>query len=82
MASRVRRIYWRHVRRHDGEICEKCGRPVDRSTGALSYWRAPDELWLKVEGAETGIRCIPCFAADARAKGISVSWSVWWEGEA
>jgi hypothetical protein len=71
----LRRIYWRFVRRHEGEICQACGRPVDRSTGRLSYWFAQDALWDRVEGGQGGIRCIPCFTADCHAAGVNVAWT-------
>lgn len=71
----LRRRWWRWIRRHDGEICQACGRPVDRTTGHLSYWFAPNELWNEVEGGEGGIRCIPCFTADCMAHGIQVGWT-------
>lgn len=45
MSARLRRFYWRHVRRYRYEICWRagtrrgCGRPV----GVV--WRAPSGIW-------------------------------------
>lgn len=68
----MRMFYWRVLRGADGEICQGCGRPVANT--CPSYWTAPDDLWLKVEGQYAGIRCIPCFTRDCRDMGLSISW--------
>lgn len=73
LSSLWRRFWWLHIRRHDGEICDACGRPVDRSTGR-SYWLAPDDLWNEVNGQFAGIRCVPCFTADAADRGVPIHW--------
>jgi hypothetical protein len=68
----MRRVYWRHVRRYDGEICDRCGRPVGRCTG--SWWCAPDALWRDLNGGFAGVMCPPCFTAAAESVGIFVHW--------
>jgi hypothetical protein len=55
-----------------GEICKKCGKPVAKT--AITWWRAPDELWLRIYGTDAGIRCIPCFTEDCEAQGVTVYW--------
>lgn len=70
---RLRRFYWKRIRRYRYEMCQRCGRPVGKS--CPSWWSADDALWLEVEGGQgEGIRCIPCFTDDARAKGVSIFW--------
>lgn len=56
--------------REDGEHCQCCGRAYD------AVWRAPDALWANVTGRDDrgGLRCMPCFAAEAEARGISLLW--------
>ena len=75
--AKVRWVYWRHLRRYDGEVCHRCGRPVARSTN--SWWHADDPLWIDVSGS-FGILCPPCFHDLARAQGrmvffIASEWS-------
>lgn len=68
----ARRWWWVFIRRHETEICGACGGPVNRATP--SWWTADDALWMDVVGDEAGIRCVPCFTEEARAKGIWVFW--------
>lgn len=70
---RLRRWFWRHVRRYAYEICQRCGRPASTGLGD-TYWFAPNPLWNEVNGSPNGIRCPRCFHADAKAKGIPVAW--------
>ncbi len=72
LAGRLRRSFWRHVRRYHFETCDACGRPVGRALG--SYWLAEDVLWNEVEGNDWEIRCPRCFTADAASAGVHVSW--------
>jgi len=78
-SAQLRRWWWRFVRSHDGEICGKCGRPV--SLSCPSYWLATDFLWDLIEGGPGGVRCIPCFVADADESCIHV-WFLAVEGHA
>lgn len=59
--ARLRRWWWRHVRRHHGEICHQCGKPVG------VFWLVPDHVWKLVAGGP-GLWCIPCF--DGAAGGL------------
>lgn len=65
---RARRAYWRHIRRENGEICHRCGRPV------AVWWSTDDEIWLSVVGHLDGVLCIPCFDAEMRDVGTPVRW--------
>jgi hypothetical protein len=67
--SRLRGGWYYLARGYRYEICEECGRPVGL------VWVAPDDLWLEVAEADTGIRCIPCFDAELERRGIFASWS-------
>lgn len=79
---RLRRFWWRTLRRYSGEICDRCGRPASGPFGhtgrwpteSLTYWFAPNDLWNEVEGGPTGIRCPRCFTADAEAHGTAIGW--------
>lgn len=64
----VRALYWRHIRRHETEIC-RCGRPV-----WVVWWCYDDPLWLRVNGRSGGSLCIPCF--DKAAKDLC-HWVEW-----
>ena len=87
--TRLRRFYWRHIRRHRYEICRTCGRPVGL------VWHAREGLWNYVIAGQThttyqmrhvyckwaeraegvgGIRCIPCFDREARERSITLKW--------
>ena len=64
-----------------GERCQDCGRRYSE------VWRAPDALWANVTGRDDGggLRCMPCFAAKARERGISLYWECngnGWRGRA
>mgnify|MGYP000588371437 CR=1 FL=1 len=78
--ARARRWWWRHIRRHHGEICHGCGRPVARPIGG-TYWFADNALWNRVEGGEGGLRCPACFTLDARRAGVHVAWRAGRVGE-
>lgn len=71
--SKLRRWWWRVVRRYEWEICDACGRPAARGLGD-TYWFAPNSLWNEVEGGPNGVRCPPCFDADCRGLNIDISW--------
>lgn len=71
--TRLRRFYWRRVRRYAYEICDKCGRPVGRTTGG-SYWVTDDRLWRQIYGTDVGLRCISCFTVDCRESGVDLHW--------
>ena len=66
---RLRRFYWRHIRRHRYEICHECGRPV------FIVWSADDALFAHIHGSPWGIRCVPCFDAEAIEQGIYLRWT-------
>lgn len=55
MIAKLRYWYWRHLRRYESEICQRCGRPVGQ------VWHARDDIWECVVGSHGGILCIPCF---------------------
>lgn len=78
--AKLRRFWWRHVRRHHYEICGRCGRPASRGLGD-TYWFADNPLWNEVEGGAAGIRCPRHFFEDARALGIDVAWRAGRVGE-
>jgi hypothetical protein len=65
---RVRRAWWRHVRRHDGEVCHCCGRPV------FVWWSTDDEFWRQVVPGVWGLLCVPCFDRQMREVGTPVRW--------
>lgn len=69
----LRGLWWWLVRRYACELCERCGRRVGMELGD-TFWRAPDDLWMRVQGSEAGTLCAACFTADAEAKGIHVYW--------
>lgn len=72
--ARLRGLWHYVVRRHCCEICGDCGRPV------RVVWHAPDDLWLLVNGRETGVMCVPCF--DDRARSLVPSlYLMWTPGE-
>lgn len=55
LLARVRRWWWRHVRRHHGEVCHGCGRPVHL------YWQCADDLWSETTVGRQGLLCVTCF---------------------
>ena len=63
-----------------GEVCKRCGQNV--ADTAITWWSAPEELWLRVEGSEAGIRCITCFTKDCDEKGILIYWQAVEDGTA
>lgn len=77
-AALFRAFYWVVLRRWETEICRKCGRPV-----RVVWWCFDDALWTAATGHEKppgreaagGVRCIPCFDADAKAAGAD--WIEW-----
>lgn len=69
----IARAFWHVViRRYVYEICASCGRPV--SSAIHTYWIAPDELWMQVNGQSSGVLCPRCFARQAEKSGITVAW--------
>lgn len=67
------RAFWNYiVRRYHYEICMACGRRVGACTG--SWWRAPDDLWQRVNGGYEGVLCPPCFTARCDAAGEPIRW--------
>lgn len=70
--ARLRGAWHYLVRRYRYEICMACGRPVGPHTG--SWWHAPDELWIEVNGGPVGVRCPPCFTAACQARGYWIHW--------
>lgn len=68
----MRRWWWRFVRRHEGEICNKCGRPVNRATP--TWWWADDALWMEVVDDPHAVWCAPCFTDQAWALGVYIFW--------
>lgn len=85
--SRFRRFWWSHVRRYAYELCDSCGRPVSRCVGDLvpdgegvwslspsTYWRAPDDLWMRVTGSASAVLCPQCFTMAARDIGEWIRW--------
>jgi hypothetical protein len=63
----LRRWYWTLIRLHQTEICDRCGRPV--VPRGMTWWCAPDELWMAVNGQHAGIACPFCFADECWAAG-------------
>lgn len=53
-----------------GEKCQQCG------TRYLTVWGAPADLWQTVSKhiGGSGLLCISCFDANARAMGITLYW--------
>lgn len=72
ITAKTRRWFLRHVRRHDGEICDRCGR---RCAIGGTYWFAPNWLWNKVEPSTVPMRCAACFTDDCRAAGLPIGWT-------
>lgn len=70
----ARGLWWTLARRYPNEICENCGRPVGASTG-FTWWRAPDALWMAVNGSYGGTVCIPCFTQAAAKRGLGLYWT-------
>lgn len=77
VGERLRRFYWRRIRHYETELCHFCGRPV-----RVVWWCHDDRLWQLVTGhkrigreAAAGVRCIPCF--DAEAKRSGAGWIEW-----
>jgi hypothetical protein len=64
-----------------GEICDRCGRRN------VVGFEVSDELWMKVVGDESVVRCLTCFDEEAQEKVVEysmedvafyhVSWSDW-----
>ena len=50
------------------EICQNCGKKY------LTVWQAPDWLWEKVMGRESGLLCMNCFDEKAREEGFGLYW--------
>jgi len=77
--ARWRAFYWYVLRDWETEICTECGRPV-----RLVWWCSDDQLWERVTGnaktpggreAASGIWCIHCFDAAARAHAGWIEWA-------
>lgn len=66
---RVRRFYWRTLRRWHGEICQDCGRKYFRT-----IWLAPEVDWLNIVGSSVHLLCPGCYADRALAFGKIVIW--------
>jgi len=66
LGAALRWIWTRHVLRHDGEVCHRCGRRVDRGTD--SWWSAPDDLWAECNDGY-GVLCPACFHGLANTRG-------------
>jgi ribosomal protein L34E len=70
--ARLRALWHVVVRRYDAEICDDCGRPVGR--GIRSWWHAPDDLWMHINGGYAGVLCPACFTERCDAQGIWIHW--------
>ena len=69
--ARLRALWWIVVRRHETEICGRCGGPV----GVVFH--VHDELWLRGCGfpdAPHGVLCPRCFDKLARQTGLRPNW--------
>lgn len=51
-----------------GEKCRNCGK-----IHKVCY-KAPDEIWFKINKSYSGLLCIDCFDQLAAAHGISLNW--------
>lgn len=69
----LRGLWWWLIRRYAFELCQDCGRPVGRAI-AGTWWRAPDELWLRVVGTQGGTLCPQHFTDRAERQGIRIHW--------
>lgn len=74
LRARARALWHYCVKRHLYEICMICGRPVSRGTGP-TWWSAPDDLWLKVNGGEDGVMCPACFTEKSFEVGEPIRWT-------
>lgn len=69
--ARLRALYWIVVRRHETEICGRCGGPVD------FVFHVEDELWTSACGfpeAPSGVLCPKCFETLARQADLHPYW--------
>lgn len=71
---RLRKFYWQRIRRHDGEICQRCGDAGWHRLGR-TYWFAPNALWNLVMGGEAGVLCPRCFTIACELAGIAIGWT-------
>lgn len=71
--ARLRALYWTLIRRHETEICARCGSPV------RVVFHVPDAIWAAATGyghrfpdgqAAPGVLCIPCVSDLAKEAGI------------
>jgi hypothetical protein len=74
--ARLRAVWWYLIRGYRYEMCKACGRPVCEREGRepLSWWHAPDALWMEVVGNEANILCKSCFSHACDERGISIYW--------
>lgn len=70
--ARLRAVWHAGACLYDGEICSDCGRPVGR--GIWSWWRAPDDLWMRINGQHAGCLCPACFARRCDMEGTPIHW--------
>lgn len=73
ITRRVRRFYWRHIRRNDVHACADCGVPTNARIGD-AYWLTSHFLWGLIVGTEQIVLCPGCFTRRARRCGVPVRW--------
>lgn len=66
--ARLRALYLIVVKRHETEICCRCGGPVG------SVFHLPDPLWWRINGQDDGVLCIGCVESIARDQEIYLCW--------
>jgi hypothetical protein len=71
--ARLRAVWHAGVCLYDGEICGLCGRPVGRGIG--TWWEAPDDLWMRVNGRFAGVTCPACFHDECATLGIHIHYT-------
>lgn len=69
LIARLRAFYYYIIRRYQFEICGQCGRSFP-----IVWWAIDDETWLRVNGAQNGSMCVPCFDRKAQEMGIHLRW--------
>jgi hypothetical protein len=70
ITARMRAVWHAGFCLYDGEICGCCGRPVARGIG--TWWQAPNDLWMEVNGRFAGVTCPACFHDQCGARGIHI----------
>jgi len=64
-------FYYYIVKRHETEICQRCGHPV-----YVVYWVDDQALWNSVMGHDGGVLCPRCFDDAVWSKNHGVRWIV------